>query len=298
MVDDLGLNKALAGRLLMLLVAAMVLLAALSVGGGVAAWSLAREWRQGAASVLMVEVPRATEKLRSSTRGEQTLALLAANPAVATAHMLDQDEISTLLRPWLGNDIGALGLALPGMIEVHLAQGVVSGDQIASQLAVAVPGVVVEASESWSARLLDLGRSLAACAGLAVLLVLAVAVALVALAASAGLAAQRETIEILHLLGAADGDIASRFAKRLTVLTLAGGVIGALISLPLLVELAHLAAPFGVAPVDQVADQPLSILTILPLAIWAALAALPLGAAAIGWVTAQTTVRLWLRRLP
>jgi len=302
-VDELGLSKALAGRLLMLLVAAMVVLAALGVGGGVAAWSLAREWRQGAASALMIEVPQPSERLKSETRVGRVLALLQADPQVGSAHLLTQDELSTLLRPWLGGDVAALGLELPAMIEVHLVDPGVQGaglgaGALVTKLQQSVPGTIAEASDDWSARLLALGRSLAACAGVAVVLVLSVAVALVALAASAGLSAQRETIEILHLLGATDGDVANRFARRLGLLTLVGGIAGALVALPLLVELANLAAPFGVAPSDDVAAQPLSMLTTLPPAIWTGLAALPFAAAGIGWITAQLTVRVWLRRLP
>jgi len=297
MVDEYGLSKALASRVLMLLVAAMVVLAALGVGGGVAAWSLARQWRQGAGSALMVEVPRPAEKLGDTTRADKAVKVLAAGTLVESAHLLTQDELTGLLRPWLGGDVGALGLQLPAMIEVHLADGA-EPDQLVAQVAKAVPGTIAEASDDWSARLLALGRSLAACAGVAVVLVLSVAVALVALAASAGLSAQRETIEILHLLGATDGDISNRFARRLGGLTLVGGVAGAVLALPLLMELATLAAPFGVAPSDQVADQPLSMLTALPPLIWVSLIVLPLAAAGIGWCTAQITVRAWLRRLP
>jgi len=212
-------------------------------------------------------------------------------------HLLSEDELGALLRPWLGEDAAALGLALPAMIEVHLAAPDAAVPLIA-RLALAVPGSIAESADDWSGRLLALGQSLAACAAVAVVLVLSVAVALVALAASAGLAQQRETIEILHLLGATDGDVADRFARRLGGLTFAGGVVGALLAMPLLLELAKLAAPFGVAPADQVAAQPLSLLTTLPSAIWASLVALPCAAGGIGWCTAQVTVRAWLRRLP
>jgi cell division transport system permease protein len=298
MVDEYGLSRALSGRLLTLLVGAMVVLASLGIGGTVAALSLAREWRQGAGSVLMVEVPRPAELIGRIARADQALALLQGSDAVQSAHLLGADEVNQLLRPWLGGDMGALGLQLPAMIEVHLADASASPDALISQVTALVPGTVAETSDDWSGRLLALGRSLAACAGLAVVLVLAVAVALVALAANAGLAEQRDTIDILHLLGATDGDIARRFATRLATLAVTGGIGGAVVALPLLIELARLAAPFGVAPSDQVAAQPLSMLTLLPMSIWVSLIALPLGAAAIGWGTAQIAVRLWLRRLP
>ena len=114
---------------------------------------------------------------------------------------------------------------------------------------------------------------------------------MIAVATRAGLAARRDAIEIVHGLGATDGFIAGRFASRATVLTAAGACLGALVALPVLLGLAALAAPFtGMG--TEAASMP-----GLPAPLWAALPALPAGAAAIGWVTAQGTVRGWLRRL-
>ena len=56
--DDLGLKRALSDRLLPLLVAAMAFLAALALGGAVAASALARQWQEGAGSMLTVQVPQ------------------------------------------------------------------------------------------------------------------------------------------------------------------------------------------------------------------------------------------------
>jgi cell division transport system permease protein len=57
-----------------------------------------------------------------------------------------------------------------------------------------------------------------------------------------------------------------------------------------------LSAPFaGVPDADSAAA---NALAALPPGLWIALPALPLAAAAIGFLTAQGTVRRWLRRLP
>jgi len=124
----------------------------------------------------------------------------------------------------------------------------------------------------------------------------AVAAAVIAVATRAGLAARREAIEIVHGLGATDGYIAARFAGRATLLAATGGMAGALLALPVLLTLAVLAAPFAGAaepPVD-----PAQALAALPLTLWLLLPGLPAAAATIGFLTAQGTVRWWLRRLP
>jgi cell division transport system permease protein len=131
---------------------------------------------------------------------------------------------------------------------------------------------------------------------MALLLVAAVAAAVIAVATRAGLAARREAIEIVHGLGATDGYIAARFAGRATLLAATGGMAGAVLALPMLLTLAILAAPF--AGTTTVPDSPAGALAALPLALWMALPGLPAAASAIGFLTAQGTVRWWLRRLP
>ncbi|MEJ1975719.1 MAG: hypothetical protein WDN49_06115 [Acetobacteraceae bacterium] len=114
-------------------------------------------------------------------------------------------------------------------------------------------------------------------------------------ATRAGLAARRDAIEIVHGLGATDGFIAARFANRATVLAASGACIGALCALPVLLGLAQLAAPFVGT---EVVAGPAALLPSLPAPLWFSLPVLPVVAAVIGWLTAQGTVRRWLRQLP
>jgi cell division transport system permease protein len=142
-----------------------------------------------------------------------------------------------------------------------------------------------------------LARSLQACAGLALLLVAGIAASVIAVATRAGLSTRREAIEIVHGLGATDRYIAGRFAERATLLAAVGAVAGSVAALPVLLGLAHLAAPF-VARADAADDGLGAALGALPALLWLALACLPAGAAAIGYATAHGAVRRWLRRLP
>ena len=69
-----------------------------------------------------------------------------------------------------------------------------------------------------------------------------------------------------------------------------------MLALPVLLTLASLAAPFAGAVAE--AASPADVVAALPAALWLALPGLPAAAAAIGFLTAQATVRRWLRRLP
>jgi cell division transport system permease protein len=287
--DDLGLRRALDDGMLPFLVAAMAFLAALALGGSVGAAALARHWQQGAAAALTVQVPKP-----DPARVDRVVTLLRGTPGVAAAAPLSDAELGDLLRPWLGDAARQLALPLPAVIEVHLAGDGPDLAAVAARLDQVAPGTMVESHGIWVQRLATLARSLQACAAVALAVVAGVAVAVVAVATRAGLAARREAIEIVHGLGATDGYIAARFAGRATKRAAAGGVMGAVAALPMLVVLAALAAPFTAAPTDALAPW----FVALPPALWLLLPGLPLAASAIGFVTAHGTVRFWLRQLP
>jgi cell division transport system permease protein len=296
--DELGLRRAISDRMLPFLVAAMAFLAAMALAGWVGAASLARHWQQGAGSALTVQVPRPTEPAAQGggSRLDRVVALLVGTPGVADARPLSDEELAELLRPWLGGGAERLALPLPAVIAVRLSDPELELDKLARRLEAAAPGTLVESHGVWIRRLSVLARSLQACAGLALLLVAAVAAAVIAVATRAGLVARREAIEIVHGLGATDGYIASRFAGRATLLAAMGGVAGAVLALPVLLALAGMAAPFaGTVPE---ATSAVGVLVALPVILWLTLPGLPAAAAAIGFVTAQGTVRRWLRRLP
>jgi cell division transport system permease protein len=312
--DELGLRRAISDRLLPFLVAAMAFLAALALSGWVGAAALANSWQAGVASTLTVQVPQPGDPAAQGggTRVARVLATLRAAPDVAEARALTEDELANLLRPWLGTGADRLAIPLPAVIAVRLADNAGDIDPLARQLDALAPGTLTERHAGWMRRLSVLARSLQACAGLILLLVAAVAVTVVAVATRAGLGARREAIEIVHGLGATDFYIAGRFAVRATVLAAVGAGVGAVFALPVLLVLANLAAPLtGAAPhislpaglppglsAGLAAGLPIDLLTALPALVWLALPVLPLLAAAIGCITAQITVRRWLRRLP
>jgi cell division transport system permease protein len=295
----LGLRHALSDRMLPSLVAAMAFLAALALAGWFGSAALWQHWQQGAGASLTVQVPRPEDP---AMRGEQSrraavLALLTGTPGVASAHALSDQELGALLKPWLGQGSARLAVAVPAVIAVRLTEAAADLEPLSRRLSEAAPGTLVEDHGVWIGRLAVLARSLQACAGMALLLVAGVAAAVIAVATRAGLSTRREAIEIVHGLGATDRYIAGRFAGRATLLTATGAAVGAVAALPVLLALAHMAAPF--AGEAGVPDASLgAALATLPPPLWLALPCLPAGAAAIGYATAHGAVRRWLRRLP
>lgn len=302
--DPLGLRRALADRLLPGLVAAMALLAALAIAGGRTASDLAARWRGGVAAMVTVQLP-------ADADAEHARDALAALPGVAEARVVDPARLRALLDPWLGEAMPGIGsaLPLPPLVELRLApeaadrlarSPAAEAAALAGRVAAAAPGAEVEAHGLWVARLAALAAALRGVA-LAVLgLVAAVAAAVVGVAVRAGLAARRESVLVVHGLGAGDGWIAAQFSRRAAALAGLGGLIGAAVALPVVVFLRMLGAALlagGDAATAGMAAAPglLGVAADLP---WLALLAVPALAWAIGWVTAQATVRRWLRALP
>ncbi|MFT8246928.1 cell division protein FtsX [Roseomonas sp. BN140053] len=279
--DPLGLRRALSGRLLPGLVAAMSLLAALALAGAHGAAGLAERWQSGAAAAVTVQLPRPDPE-----RLNRALAILRDSPLVAAASPVEPARVAALLRPWLGE---APALPLPGVIELHLRDASLDPAPLAARLAEAVDGAELEAHGLWVARLAALARSVQGIALAALALVAGVAAAVVAVATRAGLAARREAIGILHDLGATRGAIAGRVARRVGLLAAAGAAGGTALAAPALLALARLAAPFAGGADNAIPWQALP---------WAELLLLIPAAWLIGWGTAQVTVRRWVRRLP
>ena len=297
--DELGLRRALGDRMLPLLVAAMSFLAALALAGALAAASLAAHWQDGAALAVTVQVPEPDAILPRQndapveTRLNAVLRVLRTNKDVSSARPLSPRELSDLLRPWLGVAADVAALPLPAVIEVHLAP---NSDEAALGVALtaAAAGTLAESHGVWVGRLSVLALSLQACAWLALLVVALVAAAVVMVATRAGLASRRDAIEIVHGLGATDGAIAGHFARRITRLAALGGLVGAISAVPVLFALTSLAAPFMTGSADASRFGAIS----MGQPIWILLPLLPVSAGMIGFLTAQATVRRWLRTLP
>ena len=283
--DPLGLRRAMSDRLLQALIAAMALLACLGFAAARGAEALGERWRQGAEAAVTIQVPDPTR-----TRIALALGVLATLPEVAEANPVDPDRLAELLRPWLGEQPN---LALPGVIEVRLRDLDADVALIGDRVAEAVPGAVTEAHGLWVGRLAALAAAVQGVAYAALVLVGLIAVAVVAVATRAALSARQDSVAVLHQLGATDAAIAGRFARRAGALALGGGIAGVVVAVPAFFLLASLAQPFGVEPIGEG-------LAALPWASlpWIEITLVPLAAGAIGWLTAQSVVRVWLARLP
>jgi len=284
--DDEG-----ASRLLPWVVAVMAFLAGLAAVSGVALEGAARTWRTGLTGSLTVEVPApAEEGVTQDRRAAAVVEALRGTAGVRDARVLAPEEMAALLEPWLGRGGGLDALPLPRLVDVTLDAGHPPDFEfLARRVAQAAPGARLDDHKLWLDRLTGLARATESAAAAAVLLIGAALAAIVVFATRAAFAAHAETIQLLHLIGAQDGQIASHFQRRAMAMALKGGLLGAALAALTLAGLAFsgggLELPFG----------PRALLEPAGLA---ALALVPAAAAGLAWLTARLTVLRALARMP
>nr|WP_249200081.1 cell division protein FtsX [Gluconobacter sp. Dm-62] len=282
----------------------MTLLAGLSLAGLTGVQTLANGWSGAARNATTIEIPSDTPQIQDRT--STLIQTLHKTPEVTAVQELSPQQVQTLLAPWLGEVSGnghLPGLSLP----VVLIVAHTGTPNLGSVVHEALPEAVVEEDRRWGERLNGLGSSLVACAWLAVSLIAAIAVLSVGMTVRRSVMAQRKAVEIVHFLGAADLTISSRIAGRAALLSLGGGLAGLLLLSPVITMLARKLAPFShgtpttISPEGTWGDMIVTwwnTLHVLPRMLLEELGALPLLAACLGWITAQTVVLVWLRRLP
>ena len=242
---------------------------------GAAALGLARAAAGAGAGVQrqqLVQIVDADPARRDHT-ALAALGVLRAAPGI-NAKPVPPAQLAAELTPWLGN---AHDLPLPAAIDVTRAPGASLPAAALSRLG---PTVRVE---SPAALLGPLGAFLATLGWLALAIVLMmalVAVAATVLAARAAFDAHRDAVEVLHLMGATDLQLARAFQRRVGIdaaIGAAGGAAaGVLVAALVASRLGALDAGLasrGLAPID-----------------WLLVALLPLAGAALASLAARRTV--------
>ena len=151
-----------------------------------------------------------------------------------------------------------------------------------------MPSARLDAQAGWLAPVFDAVRSLQWLAAGLIVLLTATSAAAVWLAARSALGSNRETIEIIHLLGGTDGQIARIFQRSIGVDALLGGSIGLLVGLGAILLLGQQFARLGSGMVAGGGLGPVE---------WGLLAAIPLIGIVLAMLTARITVLAALRRM-
>ena len=209
-------------------IAIMVALTVIAAGAGLSLRNAASAARNTLAGGITVQIVEAEPAARAR-QAEAALARLRETPGIASLRLVPREEVDALVAPWLGSAApDAAPIPVPALIDAQL-RGPVSPQalaQIAESLRSVAPAARVDAQASWLAPVFGAIESLQWLA-LALVALLGVAMsAAVLLAVRNALGNNRATIEIVHLLGGTDRQIARVFQRAVGLDALGGGVAG------------------------------------------------------------------------
>ena len=280
---DLPLNRDPSTRFMPWMIGFLVYIAALALWGSLTLSDFANQWAAGLSGTMTIEVPVQGDEDTSDlqNRLEETLSIVRATPGVESALALPLIEMQALLEPWLGSgaDIGAL--PLPRLIDVQLKSGAEIDIDALNRKLESTTGARADDHGLWRDRVIGYLRSLQVVALGIVIIVTGAAVIMMVFATRGALFAHRDTIELLHLIGAQDGYIARQFQTHALRHALIGAGIGTVMAMITVFGLGQAAAGLDVANSGQDGGGYLR---------WLAMAVLPLAASLISMVAARRTV--------
>lgn len=269
-------------------IAIMVALTVVAAGGALSLSNMvstAQGDLSGNATVQIVE-PDAKQR---AAQTESVLSLLAQDRAVAGFRAVPEEEIAELLEPWLGAGQTSEAIPLPAIIDVDMREG--AEDEDYQRLRMAMREVAsdarIDAQSKWLAPVLSALSALKWIAFVLIAMLAVVAVAAVWLASRNALGGNRDTVEIVHLLGGSDDQIARIFQRSILIDASLGGLVGFLAGI-LIISI--LATQFTALQSGMVAGG--SLLAI----DWFMILLVPLCAVGIAVYTARMTVLSSLRK--
>jgi cell division transport system permease protein len=284
---DLPLAGDPASRFVPGIIGIMVFLSVLVLATTLVLGNAIERWRLSYSVQMTVEVPPS-----ATVHGavERVIEILDATPGVVEARPLSDENVAELLAPWIGRDLDIDQLPLPVLVDIRMERpGAIDAEALQSALDAEVPGVRVDDGRRWLDPVRTTARALQMIAGLILIFIAAGAVATIVFMTRTGLAVHRDTIDILHQVGAQDSYIARQFQTQALRLALYGGVPGLVVAVLCIALIGRLAGQLEAPLLPQLA---------LGFHGWIALVLVPMVAAAIAMLTARLTVLATLARLP
>jgi cell division transport system permease protein len=208
---------------------AMAFLAVFALALSLAAGRLAERW--GAELAQSVTLRITAEGEEGAAQVETALRILGQTPGVTEARALTDEENRALLEPWLGPDVPVEALPIPRLVDAAVEDEGFDAGGLRARLEAELPGAVLDDHTLWRAPLVSAAGWLRAFGWLALLLIAGSMAAMITLAAQAALAANRQVIRVLRLVGAQDGYIARAFVRRFTLRAAWGAAAGTLAGL-------------------------------------------------------------------
>ena len=264
-------------------IAIMMFLTVLAAAAGLGLGGAASRLQGQIGGRVTVQIVEASPRMRAQ-QTEAAAAAIRSLPGVVNVRVVPEAETQALLEPWLGAAAATSDLPIPALIDVDLTpEGRAGLDRLRGAVASAAPAARVDDSAQWLAPLARLIGALQWLAAALVLLMVGATAATVVLAARAALDTHRGTIEILHLMGATDLQVARLFQRRIALDAAFGGLTGFILAGAVLIGIGERVSDLGSELLGSAA---------IPAEGWVTLLALP----AFGVILAMMVARLTILR--
>jgi cell division transport system permease protein len=218
--------ESIAGRALVTVVAIMTFLASLTAGTAMLISDSAQDWRQSVSREMTIQIrPGTGRDIEADTA--KAIEIARAVRGISAVEAFSKAQSEELLQPWLGSGLDFSELPVPRLIVVKLdPNGSLDVAALRKVLSDKIPGASVDDHRLWLERLAIMSGTVVSIAIMIFLLVMIAMIMAVGFATRGAMAGNREIIEVLHFVGAADRYISRQFQRHFFRLGLRGGLIG------------------------------------------------------------------------
>ncbi|MEM6650827.1 MAG: hypothetical protein AAF603_11320 [Pseudomonadota bacterium] len=217
-----------AGTPLTIVIAVLAFMASVALAGYFMVSRAAADWTGDLAGTVTVQV-KGANNTAIELEARAAMRVLEMTDGVSNIKKLSREDSEALLEPWLGTDNLGAEIPIPALITASVTPVLRKNiDPLRADLAASAPGASLDDHGIWNDRLIGAARRGQAIAFIVFSFVLSAAACVIIFAARAGLAANRDIVEVMHLVGATDKFIADQVQRRYFTLGLRGGAVGAL----------------------------------------------------------------------
>ena len=240
--SELPIDEGYSKTFLKVCVGVAVFLVAITLAGVLGINSMFENSRKQVVSNFTVQVLPQPNYEDSNEDLLNVVHFLEKYPDVEQVSVLSDEDLRALLEPWLGNNVDVEMLPIPKLLDVKISSGnLFDYKELAVRLSEVSYNASINDHNMWLSRLLRFINSLKVLALTVLILVLSATVVSIVYAAKTSLNVHKDTINILHIMGATDEYIAINYVKQIAKVTLFAGIIGMLVSVPAIMVIGNMA---------------------------------------------------------
>ena len=272
------------------IIAIMVALVVLAAGGALALNHLASSANDELSGAITIQIVEA-DPIERERQTEAVVRLLSGDPRVSSVRAIPPDELNAMLTPWLGEiEAEAPVIPIPALVDARLTGPANEVEQLRLTDLVKrdAPDARIDAQSEWLAPVFSAITSLKWLALMLVAMLAFTGITAVWLASRNALSVNAKTIEVIHLLGGDDDQIARVVERAMRLDAIIGSGVGFVLGMGALLLLG---SQFAALDSGLVAGGGLDQWD------WLVLLLVPLAGTVIALLTARVTV-LYLLRYP